>query len=96
MHACRRELSFVKHSVWPTIIFEILQVAGQVPAAWPLPFAFLPRLLSASVSSFVQDWITAPIVRLLLESGELYVIIAVEYLSAYHFFREQVPIIFTK
>ncbi|GJJ11499.1 hypothetical protein Clacol_005732 [Clathrus columnatus] len=68
MHSCRRELSLIKHSIWPKIIFELLQVVGQVPVAWPFPFAVLPRLLSSSISTFVRDWITSPVIRLILGS----------------------------
>ncbi|KAF8587875.1 hypothetical protein K439DRAFT_1385418 [Ramaria rubella] len=68
IHACRSELSLLKHSLWPRLFFDLVQLTGQAPITWPVPFALVPRLFFESVRNNIRDWITLPMIRLSLES----------------------------
>lgn len=43
LHATASRLAVLKHSIFPTIAFKIIQLSGQAPILYPSPFALLPE-----------------------------------------------------
>ncbi|CAL1698680.1 unnamed protein product [Somion occarium] len=63
IHQCRSALSLLKHSLIPRIVFYIMQVTGQVPTLWPVPFGLLN-----SSKNFVRKWVLVPLIESSLRS----------------------------
>ncbi|CAL1709951.1 unnamed protein product [Somion occarium] len=63
IHRCRSALSLLKHSLFPRILFYIMQVTGQVPTLWPVPFGLLD-----SSKNLVRKWVLVPLIEWSLRS----------------------------
>ncbi|KZS99885.1 uncharacterized protein LAESUDRAFT_765129 [Laetiporus sulphureus 93-53] len=56
IHQCRAELSLLKHSLWPKIEFNVLQLTGQAPVLFRIS-------LLANPARHVKEWITEHVTR---------------------------------
>ncbi|KAI0929578.1 hypothetical protein AcV7_005072 [Taiwanofungus camphoratus] len=65
IHRCRGELSLLKHSLWPRIIFHIIQLTGQAPVL--LRMSLLAHS-AGRLKAIVKRWITKPVFELALQS----------------------------
>jgi len=68
IHRCHRELSLLKHSLWPRILFDLGQLTGQMPVIYPFPFTLTPEYWFGFIRNIVRDWITVPLIHFVLES----------------------------
>lgn len=62
IHACRRELSILKHSLLPRVCFELLQRVGQVPALLDI------SLLAKDARAVLNEWVMRPVFNMALQS----------------------------
>ena len=62
IHACRRELSILKHSLLPKLCFELLQWIGQIPALLDI------SLLAKDARAVLNEWIMRPVYNMALQS----------------------------
>lgn len=69
VHRCRAELSLLKHSLGPKLIFYILQLVFQAPFLWPAPL--VPEDSREWIRHFIREWFTTPLAELALQSGTL-------------------------
>ncbi|KIJ55141.1 hypothetical protein M422DRAFT_23789 [Sphaerobolus stellatus SS14] len=65
---CRRELSLLKHSLWPRILFDLTQLTGQAPVIYPFPYTLTPEYFFGFIRNVVRDWVTIPLTNFFLES----------------------------
>ena len=65
IHACRRELSILKHSLLPRLCFELLQWVGQIPALLDI------SLLAKDARAVLNEWIMRPVYNMALQSCKL-------------------------
>lgn len=67
IHACRRELSILKHSLLPKLGFELVQWIGQFPALLDI------SLLAKDARALLNEWVMRPVYNMALQSCRLYV-----------------------
>ncbi|PWZ03822.1 hypothetical protein BCV70DRAFT_198011 [Testicularia cyperi] len=44
LHTTHSRLNILKNSLLPKIFFDLIQLTGQAPALWPVPFGILPKV----------------------------------------------------
>ncbi|CCM02027.1 uncharacterized protein FIBRA_04103 [Fibroporia radiculosa] len=65
IHRCRAELSLLKHSLWPKLLFYIIQMTGQAPVFLRLSLLANP---AQRMKTWITQWITKPLYELALQS----------------------------
>lgn len=68
IHRCRAELSLLKHSLGPKLMFHIMQFICQAPVLWPAPLAPV-GVSKEHIRHFIRKWFTTPLAELFLQSG---------------------------
>jgi hypothetical protein len=43
LHFVKRELNVLKHSILPSVAFQVIQFIGRIPMLFPIPFGLLPE-----------------------------------------------------
>ena len=87
IHRCRRSLMALKQSLWPRVIFFIIQATGQAPVMWPVPFGLMG-------GHFIREWLIVPVIKFALRSCE-YCCFTTHYCAANNV-HSLVPVILTK
>lgn len=61
IHGCRNALSALKQSLWPRVFYYLIQLTGQAPVMWPIPYGL-------TGTHFVRERLIVPLIRFALQS----------------------------
>lgn len=57
LHTTNSRLSILKHSLLPKLTFHAVQLTGQLPFIWPIPFGILPKV-NWNLLRYPTVWVT--------------------------------------
>ena len=63
IHECRTSLYSLKHSLWPRVVYYMMQATGQAPAMWPVPFGLTGRHI-------IREKAVIPLIKFVMKSCE--------------------------